>query len=175
MRSKQGLVALTTCLAMATGGLTAEAAPAQTKAPTRHTKKTTKKHAKRCKILLVNGVHRCKGEHARRTSASSTRPVVNVTINNITPQTQAATPATVVPAATGRQAVLNAILAAIPGASKHDADRLRDVAKKLTDSIASGKLDKQKDVVHKLLELQGDKNATIPAATVQGWIAGLTA
>ena len=168
MRSKQGIVAVATCFAMAVGGLTAEAAPAKTKASSHHAKPkkhAKKKHARRCKILLVNGVHRCKGEHSR-TSASSTRPVINITINNVQPaHTDAATPTT--PATPTRQTVLQQILAAIPGASKHDADRLRDAANKLTESLSSDKpLDKEKDAVRKLLELQRDGTA-LP---VHDWI-----
>jgi hypothetical protein len=94
MRTKQGALALLTCSAVALGGLAVESAAARTVAPVKHAKKSTKKSAKkskRCKIVLVNGIHRCKGEHARKTisSNSSTAPaapapvVNNVTINNI--------------------------------------------------------------------------------------------
>src|SRR4051812_49956449 len=95
MRNKQGLLALLTCSAVAMGGLateTAVAKPAPAKAAKKAVKKkkSTKK-SKRCKLLLVNGVHRCKGEHARKTVSSNSTsapaapaPVVNnVTINNI--------------------------------------------------------------------------------------------
>src|SRR4051812_37045939 len=89
MRSKQGLLALLTCSAVAMGGLATETAVAKSAAP-KHAKKSAKK-AKRCKILMVNGVHRCKGEHARKTTSSNSStapaapaPVVNnVTINNV--------------------------------------------------------------------------------------------
>jgi hypothetical protein len=75
--------------------------------------------------------------------------------------------------------------AAIPGASKHDADKLRDVSKKLTDSLTPSNwidashlvpkrgdhvFDDEKDAVHTLMDMQKDKNTQIPSATLQSWI-----
>src|SRR5690349_7866315 len=101
MRTKQGLVALLSCSAVAFGGIAADTAAAKTTVHHKATKKSAKK-SKRCKILLVNGIHRCKGEHALKkvSSNSSTAPtapaVVNVTINNNPP---APVPAPAAPAA----------------------------------------------------------------------------
>src|SRR5690242_3951341 len=71
VRTKQGLVALLSCSAVAFGGIAADTAVAKT---TVHHKATKK--SKRCKLLLVNGVHRCQGEHAikKTSSNSSTAP-----------------------------------------------------------------------------------------------------
>jgi hypothetical protein len=104
MRTKRGLIALLTCSAVAMGGLAVESAAAKPAAPA--------KHAKRCKILLVNGIHRCKGEHALKkisSSSSTTAPaapapvVTNVTINDIhnsPAPVPASTPAAAAPAVT---------------------------------------------------------------------------
>ena len=93
MRTKSGFIALIACSAVAVGGPLAETAAARTAAPAKHAKKARKsaKKSKRCRIVFVNGIHRCKGEHARKTVSSNSisapaapAPVVNnVTINNI--------------------------------------------------------------------------------------------
>jgi nitrous oxidase accessory protein NosD len=84
-----------------------------------------------------------------------------------------------------KQAVLDQVNAAIPGASKHDADKLKDVSKKLTDSLTPSNwidgshlvpkrgdhvFDDEKDAVHTLMDMQKDKNTQIPSATLQSWI-----
>jgi hypothetical protein len=89
-----------------------------------------------------------------------------------------------------KQDVLDQVNATLAGASKHDADKLKDVSKKLTDAlmpsnwidashlVAKGGdhvFDDQKDAVGKLLDLLKDKNTQIPAATLQGWIDSLVA
>src|SRR3954465_16063883 len=84
MRKKAGALALLTCSAVALGGIAVESAAAKPAHPAKHAKK-----AKRCKIVYVSGIHRCKGEHALKTTSSNsssapTAPsVTNVTINNI--------------------------------------------------------------------------------------------
>jgi hypothetical protein len=81
-----------------------------------------------------------------------------------------------------------AAVAADPGTRKPDADKLRDVVRRLDESLAPNLwvddshlrspggekvFDREKEAVHKLLELQRDRNSTVDDGTVQGWIDDL--
>jgi hypothetical protein len=90
------------------------------------------------------------------------------------------------PPRTTKQTVRNEIAAAIPTATrKQDADRLRDAVKKLDESLdpdlwiddyhpdpkdGQKVFDRERDAVHKLIEIQRDKNSQFDDTTLQGWI-----
>lgn len=75
--------------------------------------------------------------------------------------------------------------ALLPGATKKDADKLKDVVKKLGDSLdpslwidanhvvakhGNKVFDRERDAVHKLMDLIKDKKSAIPDTTLQGMI-----
>jgi hypothetical protein len=104
MRTKKSAVAVATCLAVAMTGFTVDGAAAA-KTPAKHAKKAKKKARKRCTIVLVNGIHRCKGEHVVKASSSNSAspapaaPVINnITINNVDNPPPAPAPAPAAPA-----------------------------------------------------------------------------
>ena len=87
-----------------------------------------------------------------------------------------------------KQGVLDEINGLLPTADKHDAGKLKDAAKSLSESLESGLwvddnhvvskggekvFDKEKEAVKKLSELLKDKSPTISAGTIQGWVDAL--
>src|SRR3954452_20393489 len=90
------------------------------------------------------------------------------------------------PPRTSKQTVRDEIAAAIPTATrKQDADRLRDALKKLDESLdpalwvddyhpqpkgGEKVFDRERDAVHKLVEIQNDKNSQFDDSTLEGWI-----
>jgi hypothetical protein len=90
------------------------------------------------------------------------------------------------PPRTTKQTVRDEIAAAIPGATrKQDADRLSDAVKRLDESLdpdlwiddyhpqpkgGEKVFDRERDAVHKLMEIRNDKNSQFDDSTLEGWI-----